>query len=186
MPDAYRHQSGYGVDIANRCANREDKRSGVSGRMRVRFGTDFTRIVTCCRLAALVISGGVLISLMHRAGALMLVDGARRRSASGCASDTEAETVYQKRDYRDDLDVRARLHFLSRSDSSDFGLRSQGPTRAAPSSDGIGASFLRPLPKTMKNDAGEPPPYRPLRDVQFLARNGVECVAVVRVSVSES
>ena len=127
MPDAYRHQSGYGVDIANRCANREDKRSGVIGRMRVRVGTDFTRIVTCCRLAALVIFGGVLMSLMDRAGTLMLVDGARRRRASGRAGDTEAEAVYQKRDYRDDLDMNTRPHFLSRSDSSDFGLRSQGP-----------------------------------------------------------
>jgi len=67
------------------------------------------------------------MSLMDRAGTLMLVDGARRRRASGRAGDTEAEAVYQKRDYRDDLDMNTRPHFLSRSDSSDFSLRSQGP-----------------------------------------------------------
>jgi hypothetical protein len=126
MPDAYRHQSGYRVEIANRRADRENIRNGVSGRKRVRVGTDLTRIVTCGRLAALVISGGALMSLMHRAGTLMLVDGARRRRASGRAGDTQAEAVYQKRDYRDDLDVNTRPHFLSGSDSSDSGLRSQG------------------------------------------------------------
>ena len=73
----------------------------MSCRTGVRVGPDLRRAAARRALAAFVICAGVLMTLMRRAGTVMLVGGARPRRASGSAAGAQANAIYQKREYCD-------------------------------------------------------------------------------------
>ena len=61
----------------------------------------FRRVATRCRLTAPVTSERILTRVMRWAGTLMLMCGARRRSTTRAGASTQADAVYQQREYRD-------------------------------------------------------------------------------------
>src|SRR6266851_1214978 len=87
--------------VKNKCAegNRRRWRNLICG-MGVLLSTNLARAATCRRLTALVAAARVLMPLMRGAGTVMLISGARRRRANGFSSGTEADAVYQQRQYR--------------------------------------------------------------------------------------
>ncbi len=78
--------------------------------MRVRVSTNLRGAATCCGLATLVTSARVLMPLMGGAGAMMLVRGAGRSSATRQCSGTQTDAVHQQRECSNDDNIDTPPH----------------------------------------------------------------------------